>query len=178
MKLSEALIFRELNKARDAAEKYFSLDNSLGYDFAVSSLNMFCKRLWVYDYPMSAFSFSLYCIFNSTNICVSSATTPIYSYSGLVSFWLAREMNADKKQSKKWIKRGVGCKHWLRSCPCQHLHGTFRTVSAEIASYLSQYIFRRYTYIWSSLFFNLTAATTTTFTVHRGLSSPSRRAIL
>jgi len=45
VKLSEALIFRELNTARDAAEKYFSLDNSLGYDFAVSSLNMFCKRL-------------------------------------------------------------------------------------------------------------------------------------
>eukprot|EP00984_Skeletonema_dohrnii_P034871 scaffold33898_cov222-Skeletonema_dohrnii-CCMP3373.AAC.1 len=45
VKLSEALIFREINKATYAAEKYFSLDDSLGSDFAVSSQNMFCKRL-------------------------------------------------------------------------------------------------------------------------------------
>ena len=33
-----------------------------------------------------------------------------HSYSGLVSFWIAREINNDKKKSKKWIKRGVECK--------------------------------------------------------------------
>ena len=32
-----------------------------------------------------------------------------YSYAGLVSFWVAREIN-DKKKSKKWIQRGVECK--------------------------------------------------------------------
>ena len=32
-----------------------------------------------------------------------------YSYSGLVSFWVARETN-DRKELTKWIRRGVECK--------------------------------------------------------------------
>ena len=53
--------------------------------------------------------FHLACIFNSTNIYLSSDVCQfLYSYSGLVSFWIARESNSKKK--KKWIRRGVECK--------------------------------------------------------------------
>uniref|UniRef100_A0A7S2LX91 Uncharacterized protein n=1 Tax=Skeletonema marinoi TaxID=267567 RepID=A0A7S2LX91_9STRA len=71
-KLSEALLFRELNQAEDAAEKYFSVDR-----FVALSPVMFFGKF----------------------------------YSGLVSFWVARETDDnDRKESKKWIKRGVECK--------------------------------------------------------------------
>ena len=124
--------------------------------------------------------FHLACIVSSTALTfvfhlllhLYTATQALYHF-GLRGRW----MQTRSSRRSGW-KGGLGVSIWLRSCPCQHLHGTLRTVSAEIASYLSQYIFRRDTYIWSSLFFNLTAATTTTFTVHRGLSSPSRRAII
>mmetsp|Transcript_3236 Transcript_3236/g.4867 ORF Transcript_3236/g.4867 Transcript_3236/m.4867 type:complete len:281 (+) Transcript_3236:39-881(+) len=69
-KLSEALIFRELNEAEDAAEKYFSVDRLVGLP------------------PVMFFG---------------------KFYSGLVSFWVARETD-DKKELTKWIKRGVECK--------------------------------------------------------------------
>ena len=45
VRLSEALIFRELDKATDAAERYFTIDNSLGSDFTLSAPNMFFRRL-------------------------------------------------------------------------------------------------------------------------------------
>ena len=55
---------------------------------------------------MSAFSFSLHLIFAFHLLLVCT-----YSYSGLVSFWVAREMNDnDRKELTKWIKRGVECK--------------------------------------------------------------------
>jgi len=80
-KLSEAYIFRELNKARDAAEKYFSI---------------YCTQT------------------NTMRWCVLRRLSPPATffgrfYAGLVSFWVAREIN-DKKKSKKWIQRGVECK--------------------------------------------------------------------
>ncbi|KAK1734218.1 hypothetical protein QTG54_014985, partial [Skeletonema marinoi] len=71
-KLSEALLFRELNQAEDAAEKYFSVDRLVGLP------------------PVMFFG---------------------KFYSGLVSFWVARETDDnDRKESNKWIKRGVECK--------------------------------------------------------------------
>jgi len=75
VRLSEALIFRELDKAMEAAEKYFSVNESVGRYFTISTPNMFFRRF----------------------------------YSGLVSFWAARESNVNK-ESERWRKRGVDCK--------------------------------------------------------------------
>ena len=36
-----------------------------------------------------------------------------HSYSGLVSFWVAREMGDNKNKSWKWLARGVECKNEL-----------------------------------------------------------------
>ena len=43
VRLSEALIFREFDQAREATEKYFSVDKSVGRDFSIST--MFFRRL-------------------------------------------------------------------------------------------------------------------------------------
>ena len=45
VRLSEALIFRELDKAMEAAEKYFSVNESVGRHFTISTPNMFFRRL-------------------------------------------------------------------------------------------------------------------------------------
>jgi len=45
VRLSEALIFRELDKAMEAAEKYFSVNESVGRYFTISTPNMFFRRL-------------------------------------------------------------------------------------------------------------------------------------
>eukprot|EP00574_Skeletonema_japonicum_P009992 CAMPEP_0201719324 /NCGR_PEP_ID=MMETSP0593-20130828/4547_1 /ASSEMBLY_ACC=CAM_ASM_000672 /TAXON_ID=267983 /ORGANISM="Skeletonema japonicum, Strain CCMP2506" /LENGTH=767 /DNA_ID=CAMNT_0048209733 /DNA_START=171 /DNA_END=2474 /DNA_ORIENTATION=- len=69
-KFSEALMFRELHEAREAVEKYFSVEQCES-----ATPTMFFRRF----------------------------------YSGLVSFWVAREMNG-KNGSKKWIERAIECK--------------------------------------------------------------------
>ena len=45
VRLSEALIFREIDEAREATEKYFSIDQSTGSHFTLSMPTMFFKRL-------------------------------------------------------------------------------------------------------------------------------------
>ncbi len=44
-----------------------------------------------------------------TNFAIYCMSTNIYSYSGLISFWVAREMNG-KHGSKKWRDRAIECK--------------------------------------------------------------------
>ncbi len=49
-------------------------------------------------------------IFISTNVAfIYCMSTHTFSYSGLVSFWVAREMNG-KNGSRKWIDRAIECK--------------------------------------------------------------------
>jgi hypothetical protein len=95
VRLSEALLFREHDKARDATEKYFSVDKSV--DRHSVFINMFLKRLMLFLELTSSMALTF-----------AFPRLHTHSYSGLVSFWVGREKG--DKNSKKWIERGVKCK--------------------------------------------------------------------
>ncbi len=111
----------------------------------------------------------LECIFNTLTL-LSIACPNIYSYSGLISFWVAREMNG-KHGSKKWRDRAIKCKDefvklsisasaWnFENSKCRHFYAVI---------FIFQYSASSFPLLISNL----------QYFVHRVISSSSRRALL
>jgi len=108
--------------------------------------------------------FDLLRLFNSANVCFSPASCPV-SYSGLVSFWIGREIK-DGKKAKKWLARGAECKDEMEKLAASASEWNFQNSEYQFHDHDVIFLFLSCSTMHLTLLSYL-------FHIHRSISSPS-----